>query len=791
MGRKNKRKKQQAAAAAAAAAKPAASTSAPEYQHVAGDVRGGGIRERADKWLDVLTGAGAQPGRRRVIHLALIAFLAIAAYSNTLGSPFVWDEDLLITNNRFVHDLDYFVHPEKAKQVPQYGAYAGRYITYLTFAINYHFGKDKVMGYHIVNIGLHALNAILVCQLVLMLMGTPFLARSSLGEYRHGMALFAGAVFASHPLMTEAVTYVFQRHALLVSTFYLLSVICYGEARSRDSRALYIAAIVSALLATKSKETAFTLPAIIALMEFMFLEAPLRKRLVSIAPFVLAAMIIPITVAATANVDPMGTSEISTGLTSPPTYETSAIEGIDTIEGVDTIKDTRVNATRGLMSMTRDYLRMTDERIEYLLTQMRVMVRYIRLFFLPTGQNLDYDFPTYTSLLRLPVLLSIALHMTLLSLGVLLWRRATPQAAWGRLAAFGIFWFYIALSVESSIIVLEMIITEYRAYMPSAGLILAVTAGAFESTRRIRDRRADIETKARNAAALIIAVLAIAAFARNSHWRTEAGIWEDAARKSPAKTRPLLHVGYAYEKTGHLDMAIAAYNKSAELDPDDHMAHYDIGVIYNKRQQYDLAEKEFLRAKELNPEYPSTLNNLATLYIRKGRIAEAETLLIKASEINRWDPNPFYNLSIIYLNHGRYADALEPLKWLEQTMPPSADIPTKLGIAYRETGEIEKSLNILSKALSAYPNNLNLLINMGITLERSGKTSEAEAHYKKAIPLAPKGRTDPYEHLARLYLNAGRNAEAMEILNEGLTQNPDNNNLMALKGATPLFNVSP
>jgi len=630
----------------------------------------------------------------RPLHLALLSILAIALYANTLNAPFVWDEEPLITRNTLVHDLDYFLHPGKAKDHPHYDALAGRYVTYLSFALNYAIGGTSVTGYHVVNIAIHALNSVLVYLLVFMAMRTPFMQGSALKNRAAAMALLTGALFAAHPLMTEAVTYTFQRHASLVATFYILTVVLYSAARHKKSRALYIASIISAALAMKTKENAFTLPLIVALYEFMFFEGNPGKRLLRLLPILMTMSIVPLTMASL-----------------------GAFSG-----GKAPVASEPLETAKHVLG-----------RAEYFYSQMPVVAMYLRMLILPFGQSLDHGYNVYNKLSSLPVVLSLLLHMLTAGAGTFLWRISSPKRPEGRLIAFGILWFYIALAVESTFVPLQMIITEYRVYLPATGIFLAASTGGVMAAMRLESLRPGTFKTARNAAIALVAVLAILSIARNSTWRTELGIWQDASRKNPESTRPILHVGLAHEKLGDFNSALKAYQRTVDIDPNHHMAHYDVGVIYNKRGQYDKAEAAFRKSLSIRPGYAIARNNLAAVLMRTGRDAEAETELKRAIGLSPWDPNPYFNISLLLLKSNRYAEAEPYLERLKELVPPDADILNKLGIVYRETGKQDDAREAFAKGLRLSPDNYHLLLNMAVLEDRTGNRAEAGRLYRKML----------------------------------------------------------
>lgn len=82
--------------------------------------------------------------------LAALALLTIAAYSNTLHVPFVFDDYTTILGNPAVRSNT--VAP----------IIWNRALLFETFALNWKFGKDRVEGYHAVNLALHIVNGALV-----------------------------------------------------------------------------------------------------------------------------------------------------------------------------------------------------------------------------------------------------------------------------------------------------------------------------------------------------------------------------------------------------------------------------------------------------------------------------------------------------------------------------------------------------------------------------------------------------------------------------------------------------
>ena len=225
----------------------------------------------------------------RRVHILLILVIGIIAYSNTFHVPFQWDDLTYIGENSMVRQPHYFFEPEKAKGLQFYNHVVQRYITYLSFALNYAIHGFSVTGYHILNLIIHLLNALLVYFLVSLTFRTPVIGKSTIKDKAELAALFAAAMFVSHPLQTMAVTYIYQRLASLVTLFYLLSLISYIKSRLSQKTLhrilFYGVSLLSAVIAMKSKENAFTLPFAIALFEFSFFTGTIKRRASAVGPF--------------------------------------------------------------------------------------------------------------------------------------------------------------------------------------------------------------------------------------------------------------------------------------------------------------------------------------------------------------------------------------------------------------------------------------------------------------------------------------------------------------------------
>jgi Tfp pilus assembly protein PilF len=638
--------------------------------------------------------------RRSAVHVLIIVVLGLIVYSNTFSSPFQWDEySSLLKGNPVLKDLRYFSDVSRARGFEQYHALRSRYVGFLTFALDYKIHGFDVTGYHIVNLSIHVINAVLVYFLVVLIMGSPALRGSPLRNNAALIALFSSLLFVAHPLQIEAVTYIFQRFASLVTLFYLLSLLAYGKARligevpaereaahrKRGKIALiawYAIAVFSAVLAMKTKENAFTLPVTLAVFDFFFLSGPTKRRVLFLLPLFATMLIIPLT-----------------------------LIGIDK-PVAEVIGRAADPASLGYQGMTRD---------AYFFTQLRVIVTYIRLILFPINQNFDYDYPLSRSFSDPAVLASFFFLLSILGLAFYLNRRAGKGEPGLRLAAFGVLWFFITMSVESSIIPIPMIICEYRVYLPSVGVFLAAVAGIFLAAERLKNRMSRAGKAANGVLVLIVLIFSVVAYARNDTWTDRVRLWQDTVKKSPGKAQAHNQLGLVYLAQGHTDDAMGEFRTALALTPNYRDALYNLGNAYKHAGALNQAVDAYRRVLLITPSYAEAHNNLGNVYREQGFPDNALQEFQLAAMYEPGLLQPHVNLGIMYYRMGRPAEAAMELKRAIMIDPDFALSHEVLGEVFFSQGQRDEAVREYSTAGMLDPSDAKIRSRMEELSGRGGR----------------------------------------------------------------------
>ena len=489
-----------------------------------------------------------------LLFIIVILTMGVIAYSNSFDCSFHFDDHIVFPSSltRGTASIGNWLHIHPVRPIGM-----------LTFAIDYNIHNLDVWGYHLVNLIIHLINALLVWWLTFITFSTPAMKETPVSGHKSLIAFMTGLLFVTHPLATESVTYITQRFTSLATLFYLLSLILFVKGRLRENNKtaffLFCASIVFGICGMLTKEIVFTLPFAIILYDYCFIKTsswkPELKDKRLIFSFVLLAIFI---------------------LLFLKNYSLNIFHTVQPNKGYSYS-----------ISMK-----------EYFLTQFSVILTYIRLFFLPINQNLDYDYPVSTGFFQLKTFLSFSVLLGILAAGVLMFKKY-------RLISFGIFWFFLTLSVESSIIPISQdVIFEHRTYLPGFGFFLAMTGVFFYFYRE----------KCLHVAVIMILMIAtvntVLTYQRNKIWKNEYTLWNDCLEKSPNKARVNYNRGTAYGEFGQHELAIEDFNKAISLKPDYFDAYHNRAVAYSMLGLYQRAIEDYNNAISLKS------NNVLAYYHR-------------------------------------------------------------------------------------------------------------------------------------------------------------------------------
>ncbi len=556
-----------------------------------------------------------------LLAIGLIAFLSLLIYQNSFRAGFQFDDFKAIVENASIRDL---------RNLPLIFRDNGtRPVLFLTFALNYHFGGTSEWGYHLVNLFLHILNGILVYFIIVGM--SKAYSSDHLNQKANSVALLSSLLFVVHPIQTEAVTYIISRSSVLCTTFYLLSLYLFIKARGEGqetpsifpSRKGYLLfSIFFFPLALLTKELAATLPFILFLYDFVFIfrhkPESLKERFrlgLYYLPFWMVLMLF-------------------------------------------LILRYRIFGALGNTEFSRSIY-------SNLLSGLHVMVGYLNLLFFPHNQSADPDFSASTSLGEPAVLFSTAIIAIIVIIALRLHKKIP-------LLSFGILWYFIALLPTSSIVSLQDVMAEHRAYLPSVGffLTMGVLITKFSASRAGELSFRFSSLRMMGTLILILMIFSLGTIKRNPVWGSNIKLWKDAVKKAPLKDRVHANLGLGYEQRGLLDEAITEYKKCLRINPVNVEAIFDLGNAYHKKGWLDKAIAQYRKSISLDPQHTKSHFNLGIMLYKRGLNYEAIKEFEETLRLNQRYAEAHSNLGVVYYNnlkenkkalfHFRHALRLDP-----------------------------------------------------------------------------------------------------------------------------------
>lgn len=535
-------------------------------------------------------------------NFSIIAFFTIAAvsvltYLPSFESAFHLDDIESIVNSNIKASSPY----EIIKRYPT------RWLVFLSFHANAKFHDYRVLGYHAVNISIHILCSFLFYSFV-RLLWHPLrrIYSSAFKNFSPRLTpLFAGLLFAVHPLQSQAVIYISQRLALFAAMFSLLALVSVarGYLHGRSKALGWAGASASIILGFFCKETIVVAPLIIAAFLLIFYPPDFRKwtwkRWVAVSAVFILLVLAPLVLF-------LHLSKWDTK---------TFFQNLESIGGRIDIH------TPGMTRYT------------YAITQFYVIIKYIILFIWPKGLNIDHSVPLCGSFFSIKVLCSFSVFVLFILLSWLK-RKTMP------LMLLGVIMFLFGILPQSSIMPTPDLMFEHRTYLGNAGLILI-----FISVFSFLNKKIFL----RVLAVLLILILSIVTFERSKVWKTETSLWADAYEKAPGKLRVINNYANALINTGKLEPAAIILDKTIKNEEYVFPSFFGLlGNIYVRVGEYDKAVEVYQKGLKKNWSNLYLRYNLALILQMLGKNKLAEYHFRLALRFHPYDPDSRLMLGILY-----------------------------------------------------------------------------------------------------------------------------------------------
>lgn len=647
-----------------------------------------------------------------ILCIALIALSGIAAYSNTLRVPFLFDDIGRIVDEPAIRTV---WPPSVAMQN------SNRPFAQYTFALNYACHKYDVWGYHAVNLTIHVLSA-------LALFG---FARSTLrrcapkySDHSTLIAFSIAIVWVVHPLNTQAVTYIVQRLESLMGLAYLATLYCFaksqdGFAKSPDARqnwAWLLGSVATCAFGMGCKEVMVSAPLIVLWYDRAFVSCSWRELFdARKSYYALLAC----------------------------TWGVLAWSMLH--YGSDYANGTLLHVA-GLTSWT------------YLLSQSTVIVHYLSLAFWPVAQCVYPAWPVSHSIQEVLPQFALISGLLLLTLWAIAYR---PR--WSFLGGC----FFLVLAPTSSVIPIKDLAFEHRMYLPLAALISLLLVGFYEMVSRIGLGNLLASRLHLMATFFVATLLGVTAFERNKVYESEISLWKDTLVKAPRNVPVWVGLGGILAKEKKYEEAREHFERALEVAPNDSNANTsyagllielgeyeragdhlatalqsdssnvdaitNMGHLQSRLGNYIAAAKCFEAAVLNSPNDEELQSSLIASQIRGGNLSDAERLSHANLEVRPNSAKANIDYASVLVAMAENAKAIE---YCEKAIALDEGLSTAHATLATVEPDPAKAIRHMAKAIELEPNSSDYLRTMGDMLMQSNPKDAIEK-YETALKFEP------------------------------------------------------
>jgi tetratricopeptide (TPR) repeat protein len=211
-----------------------------------------------------------------------------------------------------------------------------------------------------------------------------------------------------------------------------------------------------------------------------------------------------------------------------------------------------------------------------------------------------------------------------------------------------------------------------------------------------------------------------------------------------------------------LQLAIAEYEKLAQLKPDDVETHLLLGQLYGLNHDSAKAEAEFKAAQKIDTNSEEVVLNMARLYSEQGDTQRAIDTL-KAVPVADRTARIELALGGSYDQLHQTKLAIEAYKRALEIEPDDLDTQRALASSLMMDDQTDEALKILNEIVAAQPQDAQSQIHIAEIQRRQGHYDDALETLRKAKPLAPDSLELTYNE-ALVYDSLGRYDDAVNVL---------------------------
>jgi len=629
----------------------------------------------------------------------LLAGVILVVFGHIFHAPFIFDDVSGVKENPSIVKLWPLLgdaqHPGPLNP-PHELPTAGRPLVNLTLALNYELDGLNPVGYHLFNLVIHWLSAILLGLIVrrtlrLEYFGDRFFRASEL------LAFLVALLWAVHPLQTETVVYITQRTELMVGFFYVATL--YGSMRywaahsPKSKHNCLVLTTLACFAGMACKEVMVTAPVIVLLFDRTFIAGSFRQAWRQSWPLYVGLAASWLLLLALNHSGPRsGTAGFHLGV---PPYT-------------------------------------------WWFTQAKVLWIYLKLVIWPWPLVIHYQIPYLDNLSAAwPWLLltGLLLATTL----ALLWRRYS--------AGFVGAWMLLILSPTFIVPIITEVAAERRMYLPLAALVTLSVVGGYTLLTQAAQHavaantgkpfRLQWTTSITAAIVLALAILlSLVSVRRVAVYNNPILLWQNAVDAQPDNYIAYNNWGTELGFVGRLDESIEKFQQALRLKPDyiDALENLALACIRAGRPQQAIEPLQI--SLRLRPENAQTQHQLGLALAHADRPQDAVAHFQEAIKLRPQSAEFHYDLGTALLQTGHAQEAIDHFQEAVRLKTDFVVAYVNLGFALMTADRTQEALQYYEQALKLEPDNSAAYAKLALAYARLHSTQNAIAAAEKALELA-------------------------------------------------------
>ncbi|MEJ2245810.1 MAG: tetratricopeptide repeat protein [Acidobacteriota bacterium] len=258
-----------------------------------------------------------------------------------------------------------------------------------------------------------------------------------------------------------------------------------------------------------------------------------------------------------------------------------------------------------------------------------------------------------------------------------------------------------------------------------------------------------------------------------NEYESAAGQFGAVREKCPWLPAVYTDLGFAEEKMGRDNEAIAYFKKALELGYEPANNHANLGIVLGNQGKRDEAMAQYRKALEINPAHESARLNLAVTLTITEKFDEAVSHFEEILESNPDNYQAHYGLGYALSLQGRIEESVSHYRKSLEIEPGFEPAQNKLGNWLLEQGEADEAEALFRRAVESNPNNAKAWLGLAVVLTSKGNSREAVPYFEKSLKTEPEDATAHY-YFGKALADLARFSEAISHYQKAIEMDSTN-----------------